>query len=420
VTGVQTCALPIFHLVERLTDRWTFAANPDYWAGAPHVDQVEFRVFGSQDEMVAALRAGEIDFADDVRGDLYDALRGRPGIGTNAAVSPDVIWTGFNTGADATIPKSDGNPALKDVHVRTALAMAVDRQAIVDEVESGHATVGSSIVPPASGAFHFEPSAEQAIPFDIAGANALLDRYGYVDTDGDGIREDPTTGRPLSFRLFSRSDREDTHTIAQYLIAWWSLIGVQATETALTDAQLTKVIFDGNFDVFIWGWIADPDPDFLLSILTSAQRPQDGIWSDTFYSNHRYDAAYEAQRSILDPAARAAFIRRMEAQVYSDVPYIVLFTDDVLQAYRSDRWTGFTPQPAEHGNLLGLTGPVSFMSIEPVSGAGDGTAGSDRSGGGGGSAGLVIGAVAALIVAAGAAVALTRHRHGRGAPADEG
>jgi peptide/nickel transport system substrate-binding protein len=400
-----------FHLVERLTDRWTFAANPDYWAGAPHVDEVAFRVFGSQDEMVAALRSGAIDFADDVRGDLYDALQARPGIGTNAAVSPDVIWTGFNTGADVTIPKSDGDPALKDVHVRTALAMAVDKQAIVDEVESGHATVGSSIVPPASGAFHFEPSAQQAIPFDIPGANALLDRYGYVDTDGDGIREDPTTGRPLSFRLFSRSDREDTHAIAQYLIAWWSLIGVQASETALTDTQLTKVIFEGNFDVFIWGWIADPDPDFLLSILTSAQRPQDGIWSDTFYSNHRYDAAYEAQRSILDPAERAAFIRRMEAQVYADVPYIVLFSDDVLQAYRSDRWTGFTPQPADHGNLLGLAGPASFMSIEPVSGAGasGGGGGGAGAGGGGGSTGLAIGAAAALIAVAGSA-ALIRHR----------
>jgi peptide/nickel transport system substrate-binding protein len=407
-----------FHLVERQTDRWTFEANEDYWAGAPHVNEVAFRVFGSQDEMVAALRSGQIDFADDVQGDLFDALRGQPGIGTNAAVSPNVIWTGFNTGADATIPRSDGNPALKDAHVRTALAMAVDKQAIVDEVESGHATVGSSIVPPASGAFHLEPSPDETIPFDIAEANALLDRYGYDDTDGDGIREDPKTGRPLSFRLFSRSDREDTHTIAQYLIGWWSLIGVQATETALTDTQLTNVIFEGNFDAFIWGWIADPDPDFLLSILTSAQRPQAGIWSDTFYSDHRYDAAYLEQKSILDPVERAAFIRRMEAQVYADVPYIVLFTDDVLQAYRSDRWTGFTSQPADHGNLLGRTGPASYMSIEPVSGAGAGGSGGDGGEGarGGGSTGLVIGAVTALMVVAGSLVVLTRRRRGGGGP----
>jgi peptide/nickel transport system substrate-binding protein len=211
--------------------------------------------------------------------------------------------------------------------------------------------------------------------------------------------------------LFSRSDREDTHTIAQYLIGWWSLIGVQATETALTDTQLTNVIFEGNFDVFIWGWIADADPDFLLSILTSAQRPQAGIWSDTFYSDHRYDAAYLEQQSILDPAERAASIRRMEAQVYADVPYVVLFTDDVLQAYRSDRWTGFTPQPADHGNLLGLYGPASFMSVEPVSVSGGGGGGAD----GGDSAGLVIGAAAAVIVVAGSLIMLTRRHRGGGA-----
>ena len=212
--------------------------------------------------------------------------------------------------------------------------------------------------------------------------------------------------------MFSRSDREDTHTIAQYLIGWWSLIGVQATETALTDTQLTNVIFEGNFDVFIWGWIADPDPDFLLSILTSAQRPQAGIWSDTFYSNRSYDAAYVHQKSILDPAERATLIKRMEAQVYSDVPYIVLFTDDVLQAYRSDRWTGFTPQPTDHGNLLGVYGPASFLSIQSVSGGGGGGAG----GGGEGSTGLAIGVVAVSIVVAGSAVVLTRRRRGGGAP----
>jgi peptide/nickel transport system substrate-binding protein len=396
-----------FHLVDWQQDSWTFEANPDYWAGAPNVDEVVFRVYPSQDALVVALRSGEIDFADGVQADLFDSLTGEPGIRTNAAVTSDVIWAGLNTGADVTIPKSDGNRALRDVNVRMALAMAVDKQAIVDEVEHGHATAGSSIVPPTAATFHLEPSAKETIPFDIAGANALLDRLGYVDTDHDGVREDPTTGDPLTFRLFSRSAREDTHTIAQYLIDWWRRIGVRTTETSLSDKELTNAIFEGNYDVFIWGWIADPDPDFQLSVLTSDERPPAGIWSDTFYSNPGYDAAYLHQREILDPAARATFVKRMEAQVYADVPYIVLFYDDRLQAYRSDRWTGFTPEPADHGNLVGAHGPSSFMSIEPVGQSG---AGSSGEGAGGSSIGIVIGAIAAVIVVIGAAVLLSRRR----------
>jgi peptide/nickel transport system substrate-binding protein len=286
------------------------------------------------------------------------------------------------------------------------MAMAVDKQTLVDKVELGYATAGSSIVPPTAAAFHYEPSAEEAIPFDIAGANALLDQAGYADSDGDGVREDPQTGDPLSFRLFSRSEREDTQTIADYLIDWWGQIGIEAKETSLTDTKLTNVIFEGNFDAFIWGWIPDPDPDFILSVLTSDQRPPDGIWSDTFYSDPEFDQAYLDQKSILDPEERAAFIKDMEAQAYADVPYIVLFYDNVLQAYRSDRWTGFTPQPADHGDLLATYGPYSFLTIEPVTGSGGGGGGD----GGGSSMGIVIGAIAAAVVVIGALVLLTRRR----------
>jgi peptide/nickel transport system substrate-binding protein len=397
-----------FHLVNwDKGQSWTFEANQDYWAGAPNVDEIVFRVYQDQGAVVAALRQGEIDFADTLQANLFNSLQNQPNITTNAAVASQFVSVGINTGADATIPESDGNPALKDVDVRTAMAMAVDKQTLVDKVELGYATVGSSIVPPTAAAFHYQPSADETIPFDIAGANALLDQAGYADTDNDGVREDPKTGDPLSFRLFSRSEREDTQTIADYLIDWWGQIGIEAKETSLTDTKLTNVIYVGDFDVFIWGWIPDPDPDFILSVLISDQRPPGGIWSDTFYSDPSYDQAYLDQKSILDPTERAAFIKDMEAQVYSDVPYIVLFYDNVLQAYRSDRWTGFTPQPSDHGDLLATYGPYSFMSIKPVSESGGGDGGGS---GGGGSTGIVIGGIVAAVVVIGAVVLLTRRR----------
>jgi peptide/nickel transport system substrate-binding protein len=82
----------------------------------------------------------------------------------------------------------------------------------------------------------------------------------------------------------------------------------------------------------------------------------------------------------------------------------VLFYDNVLQAYRSDRWTGFTPQPSDHGDLLATYGPYSFMSIKPVTGAGGGD------GGGGGSTAIVIGGIVAAVVVIGGVVLLTRRR----------
>ncbi|MEO8425381.1 MAG: ABC transporter substrate-binding protein, partial [Actinomycetota bacterium] len=113
---------------------WTFEANPDYWAGAPHIDQVVFKVYQNQDAVVAALRSGEIDFADTLQANLYNSLQNQPNIATSSAVAPGFTSVGFNTGADVSIPDSDGNPILKDVTVRSAMAMAVDKQELVDKV----------------------------------------------------------------------------------------------------------------------------------------------------------------------------------------------------------------------------------------------------------------------------------------------
>ena len=64
-----------FHLVNwDKGQSWTFEANPDYWAGAPHIDEIVFRVYQNQDAVVAALRTGEIDFADSLQANLFNSL----------------------------------------------------------------------------------------------------------------------------------------------------------------------------------------------------------------------------------------------------------------------------------------------------------------------------------------------------------
>jgi peptide/nickel transport system substrate-binding protein len=94
----------------------------------------------------------------------------------------------------------------------------------------------------------------------------------------------------------------------------------------------------------------------------------------------------------------------MQRILYQDNPEIVLFYDNDLQAYRSDRWTGFVEQPEPQGYLLFGYGPYSYRSIEPASA-------SQADGGQGGSAAVwVIGAGVILVGAV--AAALLRRRSG--------
>ena len=134
---------------------------------------------------------------------------------------------------------------------------------------------------------------------------------------------------------------------------------------ALTDSKLTDVIYNGKYDMFHWGWFPDPDPDFILSVMTCGQRPPDGIWSDSFFCDEEYDRMYQEQKTLLDLEERAEVIKEMQRMVYEESPYVVLYYDKNLQAY-SDEWTGFVQQPEGVGDLLAAYGPNSYISIRPV------------------------------------------------------
>ena len=357
-----------FHVIEWQKGQFfRLEANPDYWGGAPKVDEIVYRVFNNEDAAVQALRNGEIDFADTLQSTPFESLQGVENVETSAANAIAFDELAINSGGDATQPDSDGHPALKDLAVRRAMAHAIDKEALVDRVLRGNGKAGQTIVPSSVPFYHYEPSEDELYEFDPDLANQLLDDAGYEDTDGDGVREMPGGGEPLRFRYFIRSEKNNTANASQFITRWLEDIGIATEVDALTDAKLTDVIYEGNFDLFHWGWFPDPDPDFILSVMTCDQRPPDGVWSDSFYCNEEYDEMYLEQKTILDLDQRAEMIKEMQRIVYVDTPYIVLWEEPTLQAYRSDRWTGFIKQPAGDGDLLASSGPFSYISIEPVS-----------------------------------------------------
>jgi peptide/nickel transport system substrate-binding protein len=113
----------------------------------------------------------------------------------------------------------------------------------------------------------------------------------------------------------------------------------------------------------------DPDPDFILSVLTCGQI---NGWQDANYCDTEYDALYAQQHTELDREARAEMVRQMVARQYSEAPYAVLWNVDYIEAYRSDRWQGLTPLPAQGGLLwtaFGFGPYGSLLTVAPVEGS---------------------------------------------------
>ena len=332
-------------------------ANPDYYGGRPKIDQVMFQTFDNEDAMVQALKAGDIDLIKTVPGAAFSAVKAFDN--TKALQFPGRSLTELiiNSVPETHSPKPKRNPALTDPKVREAIATALNKQDIVDIVLQGLGQPGTTIVPPSLGGGFWFNSDVQNPGFNLDKANQILEDAGYKK-GADGIRAKGDV--KLEMRLQFPNNRPNYPRIADLMAGWLQEIGIKVTpEVVDPDALTAAVTPAGDYDLVIWDWGADPDPDFILSVLTSEQFVQGG-WSDSGYSNPKYDELYQQQQKTVDRAARQKIVKEMQQIAFDDRPYIVLYYDDNLQAYRTDRFKNFIESP------LGIDVAESLLQAEPV------------------------------------------------------
>jgi peptide/nickel transport system substrate-binding protein len=395
-----------FQLVEwKKGQFWKFRYNPNYWQGTPWVHTLIFQKFDNAEAMVTALKNGDIDFAENIPADLFQTLQNAPGITAHVPTPTTFDQMSFNmvpNGQPAPTCKSCGDstahPALQDPTVRKAIEMAIDKKALVEKVLRGYGQPGTTIVPPAFGVWHSDPPSSDVIPFDIAGANQLLDQAGYKDTDGDGVRNMPGGGENLSFRFYVMPSQPAEVKDAPFIKGWLKQIGIEINPETISEGKLVDNWYANDYDLYMWGWGPDPDPDFILSTFTTSQCAS---WSDTCFSDPTYDKLYTQQRTQIDPTARQQTIDQMQQVIYDKIPEVVLYYTSELQAYRSN-WTGFVPMPQPGGWLLFGYGPDSYVHLRPVSATAN-------TGGSSSVSGIVwIGIIVVAVVIIGAVVVLRR------------
>ena len=183
------------------------AAFEDYYGGRPIVDEVIFQTIENADARVTALTNGEIDLLGEFQVTAIPQLQGEENIQvcvTDVAAGGSLTDIIFNVVSPEDCPQDDpetdeddtgvcsGHPALKEVEVRQALAMATDKQELIAVGAGGLATPGIGLVPVGLGDFFASDLTDYA--FDPEAAAAMLEEAGYVDSDGDGVRE--CRGRP--------------------------------------------------------------------------------------------------------------------------------------------------------------------------------------------------------------------------------
>jgi len=335
-----------FVLTKYATDQIAlFTRNPHWWGTRPHIDGFGIEYFSDDDAMVTALEHQQIDAI------------GEPGLApTDVAPLKAAklhVYTGPSMGFTDLIintnPHKTTHRELLNPLVREAMEYATDREQIIKTAFLGYAQPGSTIIPPATGAWH-DPAA-RPLPFDIAKANQLLDEAGYAKGP-NGIRV--ADGHPMSYTVDFATDESGPGDRAfQILQNDFRQIGIAITQRNLDSNAAFNALSAPDdkyltFDLGMWDWNTLIDPDFMLMVMTCSQF---GDWSDSGYCNPTYDRLYLQQGTTTDLAARRRIVYEMQDMVQRERPYIVLVYKDWLEAW-SPSWAGFVESPEGFLNQL--------------------------------------------------------------------
>ena len=344
----------------------TFATREDYWKEPAHVDQVIFQTIENSDARVQALANGDIDVIYEMpktaipvleRNENVEVVSGEP-------LSPELRDVIFNMIDPQDCPddaKCTGHPALRDLEVRQALSKAVDKQQIIDVAQLGYASPGLTLIPRGLGPWYADGVEDYA--FDLDAARQQLEAAGYTDSDGDGVREclPDQDCDDLTLRFNFANDIDPAPREVELISGWWREIGVATDVQGLDPDTLTSVCCPGfDHDVFLWGWVSDPDPGYLLRAAVCSEIETG--FSETGYCNPEYDDLYAEQARETDPAAREEMIHELQRMLVEDAALIVPYYAQTVQAYRTDTFTGWqTDQPR-----LALGDTTSLTVVRPV------------------------------------------------------
>jgi len=302
----------------------TLDANPQYFGGAPNVDQVVI-LFPRPDEHDAGnsrFARGEIDIVEPTS-DTLPVMLADPGIEVHRYQDLSLSFLGMNT----------GSPPLDDVRVRRAIAHAIDRHALAGIAPSTRREA-QGILPP--GLPSYSPAAK-ALPFDRLAASRLLSEAGYPG--GRGMSH-------LRFFTAQAGSSSVVKTIAQ-LRADLAAIGITLDVHEVTWRELNNRIEEHDAPLFQLGWVADlPDPD---SFLRSLFEPGSSANYFDFYDQET-GRALEHGASETNPLERARSYRDLEKAVLDKAPLVPLFHPiGVLASRRSIH--GLKPGPMGIGSL---------------------------------------------------------------------
>lgn len=319
-----------------------FVVNENYWGVRPKIDEIFIRFVPDDTSQSAALQAGDGDLGTFIPYNDVPTLR-------DAGLEIVTVPSGYNEGLFFMVNAEKGHPAMLDVRVRQAFAMAIDRDALNRDLLLGLTKTPASFWDALP--FYNDPPL-QNYPYDPEAAKDLLDEAGWLDSNGDGTRDKDGVELELSYGTTIREIRQDAQAVLQQQLA---AVGIKVELLSYEDDIYFADYADGGpaatgqLDIMQWsdGPIF-PDADiyyWLCSEIPSDENPIGTNWF--FICDEELDRLITLQASQVNANERQKTISQINQLFHEQVYWLGLWQDPDVWAVgprlKNVRLSGITP-----------------------------------------------------------------------------
>lgn len=291
-------------------DHATFVRNGSFFRGVPYIDSDTLQIVPDAGKRLQMLQSGAVDTAPVDISD-YAAARQVSSLQEYDWDPVQVTWdyVGVNL----------RRPLLQDVQLRRALAQAMPRQAIADQVWAGLAKPLYSPYAPTSGVYN------PAVPrydYDIGAAQTALLQAGYkTDPKGSLLGKD---GKPISLKIVFNDDNPQHAQIARMVEAELDKLGIAANTYGVDFAAMLDYIRKPpyDYDLYVLGWQSPTDPYFLYQLWGTNNTPDVNLGA---YVNKELEKLYEqSNHAPCDAASRKQVFQDIQGVLTYELPYFFL------------------------------------------------------------------------------------------------
>ena len=292
-------------------------ANPNYWEGAPQIQNIRLRVITDASPLQAELLSGTVQLAPNATNltpDIFPSLAQNPKLKVEQFPGANVVYLGFNT----------TKPPVSDARVRQAICYAIDRETIIHDLLLGQAKLAHSILPEESWAY----SPGTIYNYDPGKAKQLLDQAGFRDPDGDGPQM--RFKEPLVLKIStSAATRQYAGVIQDYL----KRVGIPLEIESLENATITDQQIKGEYQIMSRVSVGgNQDPVFLRDLFATSGIPtaERTGFNRTRYSNPELDPILEEAANTADKEKAKALYARAQEIISRDVPMFPLWYPNIM------------------------------------------------------------------------------------------